>query len=277
MTKSPLMDSVYEILWDTAAGEAFARLDRSLNPRPPGFLYDWVAEAGIGTEHLILDVGCGRGNQAYDLSRRFGCRVIGIDPVWSNLKAAQQLGKFERLFDLKSFQRVNFEQASMDAIPLSSHTIDLVWCRDMLVHVAELETALGECSRVLKPGGTMVVFTTFATDLMEAQELAYLCAPIAVQTANLSTRYVEDAFQQAGLMIQSNEVIGGELIEHMDERDGRHSQELLRVARMVRSREQFVEQLGEQQYEIALALYRWGIYLLLGKLSMSIYTLRKPE
>ena len=54
------------------------------------------------------------------------------------------------------------------------------------------------------------------------------------------------------------------------------SKELLRIARMVRSREQFVAQLGEAQYEVALALYRWGIYLLLGKLSMTIYTLQKP-
>jgi ubiquinone/menaquinone biosynthesis C-methylase UbiE len=235
-----------------------------------------VKAAGIGSDHLIVDVGCGKGNQAYELSRQFGCRVIGLDPVWSNLKAAQQLGKFERMFDKAAFQRVSFEQASMEAIPLPSASVDLVWCRDMLVHVTDLEGAMHESSRVLKPGGTMVIFTTFATDLMEANELEYVCAPIAVQPANLSVKYVEDTFQKSGLMIQDVEVMGGELIEHMDERDGRHGKELLRIARMVRSRDQFVAQLGEAQYEIVLALYRWGIYLLLGKLSMSIYTLRKP-
>jgi ubiquinone/menaquinone biosynthesis C-methylase UbiE len=270
------MDSVYEILWQTTSGASFAQLDNSLNPRPPRVLYDWVIATGIGSSHLILDIGCGKGNQAYDLSRQFGCRVVGIDPVWSNLKAAQQLGKFERLFDKVAFQRVTFEQASMDAIPLASESIDLIWCRDMLVHVADLESAMHESSRVLKPGGKMIVFTTFATDLMEANELDYICAPIAVQPAILSPDYVESAFQKAGLAIQDAEVIGGELIEHMDERDGRHGKELLRIARMVRSREKFVAQLGETQYEVALALYRWGIYLLLGKLSMSIYTLQKP-
>ncbi len=271
-----LMDSVYEILWQTTSGEAFTQLDQSLNPRPPRVLYDWVTAAGIGSDHLILDVGCGKGNHAYDLSRQFGSRVIGLDPVWSNLKATQQLGKFERLFDNAAFQRVTFEQASMDAIPLADASVDLIWCRDMLVHVVELESAMRECSRVLKPGGTMIVFTTFATDLMEGNELAYVTAPIAVQTANLSPHFVELTFQKAGLTIQSNEVIGGELIEHMDERDGRHGKELLRIARMLRSREKFVAELGETRYEIALSLYRWGIYLLLGKLSMSIYTLRKP-
>jgi ubiquinone/menaquinone biosynthesis C-methylase UbiE len=269
------MDSVYEILWQTTSGEPFSRLDQSLNPRPPRVLYDWVTAAGIGSGHLILDVGCGKGNQAYDLSRQFGCRVIGLDPVWSNLKAAQQLGKFEKLFDKAAFQRVTFQRASMDTIPLAAGSVNLIWCRDMLVHVAELETAIRECGRVLKPGGTMIVFTTFATDLMEAKELAYVCAPIAVQPTNLSPQYVESAFQKAGLTIQDTQIIGGELIEHMDERDGRHGKELLRIARMVRSREQFVAELGQAQYEVALALYRWGIYLLLGKLSMSIYTLRK--
>ena len=270
------MESVYDILWQTTSGELFAQLDDSLNPRPPRILYDWVKAAGIGSDHVILDVGCGKGNQAHELSRQFGCHVVGIDPVWSNLKAAQQLGKFERMFDKAAFQRVSFEQASMEAIPLPAASVDLVWCRDMLVHVADLESAMHEASRVLKPGGTMVIFTTFATDLMEANELEYVCAPIAVQPANLSVKYVEDTFQKSGLTIQDVEVMGGELIEHMDERDGRHGKELLRIARMVRSRDQFVAQLGEAQYEIALALYRWGIYLLLGKLSMSIYTLRKP-
>ena len=50
----------------------------------------------------------------------------------------------------------------------------------------------------------MIVFTTFATDLMEANELDYVCAPIAVQPANLSPQYVEAAFQNAGLTIQGH-------------------------------------------------------------------------
>lgn len=271
----PLMDSVYEVLWKTTAGEDFTRLDQSLNPRPPRILYDWVTAAGIGSGQFVLDVGCGQGNHAFDLSRQFGCQVIGLDPVLSNLKAAQHLGKFEELYNQAAFQRVTFQQATMEAIPLAAGSVDLIWCRDMLVHVAEMETAVQECSRVLKPAGTMIVFTTFATDLMEANELAYVCAPIGVYPANLSPDYLENTFEQAGLPIQSREIIGGEFIEHMDERDSRYSKELLRIARMVRSREQFVAELGESQYEIALALYRWGIYLLLGKLSMSIFTLRK--
>jgi ubiquinone/menaquinone biosynthesis C-methylase UbiE len=270
------MESVYDILWQTTSGQPFEQLDYSLNPRPPRMVYDWVRAAGIAEGDIIVDVGCGKGNHAYDLSRQFGCRVVGLDPVWSNLKAAQHLGKFERMIDSAACQRVSFQEASMEAIPLPSGSIDLVWCHDMLVHVVELQTAMDESSRVLKPGGTMIVFTTFATDLMEANELEYVCAPIAVQTANLSPKYVEAAFQNAGLTTQDTQVIGSELIEYMDERDSRHSKELLRIARMVRSREQFVAQLGEAHYEVALALYRWGIYLLLGKLSMTIYTLQKP-
>jgi hypothetical protein len=145
----------------------------------------------------------------------------------------------------------------------------------MLVHVEQLEQGVSECCRVLKPGGTMMVLTTFATDLMEPKELAAICEPIGVQAANLAPDYMETIFQRAGLTIQSKEIVGAEFIEHIDERDGRYSKELLRIARMLRERDHFLAALGETQYTLALAVYRWSVYLLLGKLSMTIYILRK--
>jgi ubiquinone/menaquinone biosynthesis C-methylase UbiE len=269
------MDTVYASLWDTAQGEPFTRLDHSLNPRPPRMLYDLVKAAGVTTDSTLLDIGCGQGQHALDLSRQYGCPIIGIDPVLSNLQTAQRLAKLEQRYYPATPLKVSFQLAAIEALPLPNHFVDLIWCRDVLVHIAHLEDNIRECCRVLKPDGTMLVLHTFATDLMETKELATICQPIGVHPANLVPQYVEYSFQRAGLSIQSKEDIGAEFIEHMDERDGRYSKELLRIARMVREADYFRAELGESQYEIALAAYRWSVYLLLGKLRMTIYMLRK--
>ncbi|MEO8607769.1 MAG: methyltransferase domain-containing protein [Chloroflexota bacterium] len=269
------MDSIYAYLWDTAQGQPFTLLDHSLNPRPPRMLYDLVKTAGITTDSLLLDVGCGQGHHTFDLARQHGCRVLGIDPVLLNLQTAQRLTILDQRYRPADPQRVTFQLAAVEALPLPDDSIDLIWCRDMLVHVANLEQGIRECRRVLKPDGTILVLHTFATDLMEPKELAAICEPIGVQVANLAPDYMETIFKSVGLNVEIKEDIGAEFIEHIDERDGRYSKELLRVGRMVRAEDYFRAELGDAHYELALAVYRWSIYLLLGKLSMTIYLLRK--
>jgi hypothetical protein len=56
-------------------------LDESLDPAGPGVLYDYVAGMGLAAGAIALDAGCGEGEHAIELSRRFGLRVTGIDPV----------------------------------------------------------------------------------------------------------------------------------------------------------------------------------------------------
>ncbi len=63
---------------------------------------------------------------------------------------------------------------------------------------------------------------------------------------------------------------------HMwDSHEGRASRELMRLARMLRKQEHYQEILGARRYEVALANYHWAIYILLGKLSPTLYVLRK--
>jgi len=66
------------------------------------------------------------------------------------------------------------------------------------------------------------------------------------------------------------------LIEFYEERDGRASRELMRIARMRRMREQLTVEWGDLRYDTVHAVYHWAIYLLLGKLSSEFYLLEKP-
>lgn len=262
------MNIIYQHAWSAHGDGPFAVLDESLNPRSPNMLFDVVEEVGIGADDIVLDVGCGRGNHACELAQRFSCNVVGLDPVANNLKEARN-----RAMEANVMDWVTFRQGGIESLPFDEGTFDLIWCRDVLVHIPELEQSLKECTRVLKPKATMVVFTTLATNLMGLDEASRLCEPMGVVVENFSQDHIENAFEAAGLDILLSQEIGSEWIEHLEERDGRYSKELMRIARMRRTKDKFIDDLGSDVYEVSLALYHWGIYILLGKLSPIIYVL----
>ncbi|MBN1586483.1 MAG: class I SAM-dependent methyltransferase [Candidatus Omnitrophica bacterium] len=93
-----------------------------------------------------LDLGCGSGVMASRL-KEMGHEVYGID-ISSN--AIQKLR--ERGIE---GQTANLEEA----LPLSDAEFDLVWCTELLEHVANPTALLTEIRRVLKPGGRLLLTT----------------------------------------------------------------------------------------------------------------------
>jgi ubiquinone/menaquinone biosynthesis C-methylase UbiE len=257
------LDALYANLWN-AHGDEFASLDRSLGPRSWTYLFD---VADLDPDSTVADVGCGRGNHSFELARRFGCRVVGIDSVLPPLQTA--VPREERP------PRVEFVQGDIEQLPLQAESIHFVWCRDMLVHVQNLESAVLECSRILRPGGKMLAWVTTETELMEPREAERLYAPLAIQPESVSRQRLEDAFSSAGFVVSRKEELGSELIEFYEERDGRASRELMRIARMRRRREECIAEFGQAGYDTAHALYHWVVYHLLGKLSSGFYLLEK--
>lgn len=268
MTEARLED-IYTHLW-AAQTDQFALLDQSLKPRSWSALFDIVSGWGIGAESRVLDVGCGRGNHCLDLAKRFGCHAMGLDRVFSPLGRTRSIARQEGYGDL-----VAYLQGSMMQLPFDGAAFDLVWCRDVLVHVPDLERAMSECARVLRPQAPMIVFTTLATDLLEPRETDRLSTALAIAPGSLDRLNLEGAFAKAGFEITTQDNIGSELMEYYEERDGRASRELMRIARMRRTRDQLANKWGTSRYETALALYEWVVYLLLGKLGSVTYCLRK--
>lgn len=260
------LDAVYADLW-TAHGDEFAALDRSLRPRSWTFLFDVAGATDLRSQSTVADVGCGRGNHCFELARRFECRVVGIDLVLPPLQMAA--------LSEERPARVEFAQGNIEQLPIRTGSIDFVWCRDMLVHVRNLEAAVRECRRILRSGGKMLAWVTMETELMERREAERLYAPLAIEPESVSQQHLEASFQSAGFTISRREELGSELIEFYEERDGRASKELMRIARMRRMREDLIAEWGKTRYNTAQALYHWVVYHLLGKLSSGFYLLEK--
>jgi ubiquinone/menaquinone biosynthesis C-methylase UbiE len=131
-----------------------AELDKSLDPGGPDMLYDVVAALHLEPSTRVLDLGCGNGKYAFELARRFGFEVLGIDPLPHPIEPDDP--------ELK--QRVRIEAGHAEQLPVADASIDLIWCRDMLVHIEDLAGVFAECRRVLRPGARMLILHSLATD-----------------------------------------------------------------------------------------------------------------
>lgn len=264
------MESIYEHMWSPRAAELLSLLDKSLHPRSSEMLYTVAAKLGVNSNYTVLDAGSGLGIYSCGLASKFGCHVVGVDISEKNLEMARARAREEKVDKL-----VTFRQGNISSLPFDDASFDLVWCRDMLVHVRNLQQAFAEFARVLKPNGAVLVHTTFATALMEPKEAVRLYEPLGIVPPNTHPAYFEDAFKAAGLQIDSSEAIGSEWLERAEEQQGRFSKELLHIARMRRLREKIVAEFGQDAYDVLMAVDLWHIYLLIGKLSSTIYILRK--
>ncbi|MCB0061379.1 MAG: methyltransferase domain-containing protein, partial [Caldilineaceae bacterium] len=273
MLETPLYLSVEEMYRDSELSDdaVAAILNETLHPRPATMLYEKMGKLGLDRIHRLLDVGCRDAKHTCNLVERYGCRAFGIDPVDDHIKRATLL-----IEERQMQERVSVHKGKIELLPFPNGRFEYIWCRDVLSHIADLRNGLLECYRVLRPGGRMLVYQTFATDLLEPTEAVRLYPPLAVVAANMSIPYFEEVAKRVGFTIAEKDVIGSEWREAWEE-DGTHttSQQLLYLARLRRRRNDYVNKLGRVLYEIELANCYWGVYQMLGKLMPMAFVLGK--
>ncbi len=263
-----------ELYTPTPEGDRFEQeLRESLHPRSPDMLLQMVAELNLGSNSKIVDVGCGTGHYACKLAEQTGGQVLAIDVVASLLEMSRH-----QVAEARLAGHVTVVEGSITGIPADSGSYDLVWCRDMLNHIKDLDKGLGECYRVLRDGGSMLVFQTFAGELIEPREAERLYQALGVVPENMSSAYVEQAFTAAGFSIVKKDVIASEWREHEVESGNQVAlQSLLQAARLLRNRDYFVQTYGEGRYEQALGDAQWFPFVMLGKLLPIAYLLQKKS
>jgi hypothetical protein len=143
--------------------------------------------------------------------------------------------------------------------------------------VPSLEHALGECARVLKAGGHMLVHAIQTTDMLAPHDptFIHLCRVQRLQAENMAQAAFEGSLEAVGLKIRARENVSGEWFEYGMEQGVLSSNLLLSYARLARARASFMHDFGQHAHDVALSWHTFLIYQLLGKLSTVIYTLQK--
>lgn len=270
---TPLLSLAEHEAFGAIEDESNAFLDVSLEPRGPEMLYELVAGLGLPERSAVVDVGSGTGRHTVELARRFGFDVLGVDPTALHRDMAIEYFRHESASAPELAKRVSFADGSVERLPVPSGSIDLVWCRDVLSLVEDLDAAYGEVRRVLKPGGRAVVYQMFTTELLEPREAAWLLPIMGCLAASMEPARVEQAIHASGLQIDECHILGTEWGEYGQEQSGRGATKLIRAARLLRNRERYVARFGQTNYDIALGDCLWHVYRLIGKLSDRVYVL----
>jgi ubiquinone/menaquinone biosynthesis C-methylase UbiE len=261
---------LYGELWAADESPLEAELKRSLHPSNLDSLYDEFARLGIGAQNVVLDAGARDASHSVRLARRFGCRVVAVDPIPLHVERARQ-----RIADEGLSDQIDVSEAALESLPFGDESFDYIWCRDVLNHV-ELDHGLAECTRVLRRGGAMLVYQTFATEALEPQEAKRLFAAAATRAENMSPSSFEARARSVGLEVVHGKQLHAEWRERMLE-DGSWDvvSDLLALSRLKRREPELVERFGRAAVEAERGGLLWGIYQVLGKTCPTIYVLQR--
>lgn len=141
------LDNPMLVRWEFASEE---RLEKR------NALYKRLVE-GINAEEVLfeavkefkptraLEVGCGAGAMAQRVQET-GAAVVAID-------SSERMVELTRQRDIESYV------ADVQELPFTDGEFDCVFAGWVLYHVLDRERAIGECARVLRPGGRFVTAT----------------------------------------------------------------------------------------------------------------------
>jgi 2-polyprenyl-6-hydroxyphenyl methylase / 3-demethylubiquinone-9 3-methyltransferase len=143
---------------------------------------------------VLLDAGCGAGLLAPHV-QRLGYRHVGVDVRRSGLEQSAARG-------------VTPLTGDVTALPLAARSVDVVVAGEILEHVTDLPGTVAELSRVLRPGGLVVLDTVNQTALSRfitvtaAERLGI--APIGLHDPELfvDPKELTAHFAQQGIALQ---------------------------------------------------------------------------
>jgi len=147
----------------------------------------------------VLDAGCGHGYYFMGLALQ-GAQVVGIDlsptDVRKGARLARRLGLSNRA-DGVSGAPARYLAGSLTQLPFADGAFDVVVCNSVLEHIPQDGRALAEMSRVLRPGGRLVLTVDCDERPMTLDVLGHL--PAGWQRRLLKPAVLGDANLEQGL------------------------------------------------------------------------------
>jgi ubiquinone/menaquinone biosynthesis C-methylase UbiE len=130
---------------------------RSFGPQAQAYLSSQVHATGRDLELLadaisgmpaakVLDLGCGSGHASFAAASAAG-EVVAYDLTDSMLRVVEQVAADRGLANIRTMR------GSAESLPFSSASFDWVISRYSAHHWRNLDSAMAEIARVLKPGG----------------------------------------------------------------------------------------------------------------------------
>lgn len=242
--------------------EQFAK---AIPPLSDEMLFDISAQY-INSNMCVLDVGCRDTTKTRKLQRRTGASIIAMDLLSDVFHHYQW-----------PHPRVLLLQADVQHLPYTYNAFDAVWCIDMLSHVDDVAACFTEFNRVLKPGGVLIIYSMECAADKELPEQAYLANHLALAPSFADRQRIPQAAQHLFDLKERIE-IGGQWRESWESTGERVvSQQLVRISRLNRFRNQIIDAVGEPRYHAEYARCMANVWHLMGYFSPVIWVYCKQK
>ncbi|MEX0675356.1 MAG: class I SAM-dependent methyltransferase [Gaiellaceae bacterium] len=161
MSKDPFrLDSPLLVQWEYASeerlrtrNEAYRRLVRGVNADDVAF--EAVAEV---SPRRVLEVGCGTGEFTERMARELGAEVVAVDISG-------------RMVELTAARGIDARVGDVQALPFEDAEFDVAVANWVLYHAPDVDMAIRELARVLRPGGRLVAATLGVDHTVEVWRL----------------------------------------------------------------------------------------------------------
>lgn len=161
---------------------------------------DALAErAHIGPGSKVVDLCAGLGGPARYLAHKYGAYVTGVELTPARVAGAAALTRHVGLQE-----RVKVIEGDVRSLPFSSGSQDAVVSQEAFLHVPELEKAVREAFRVLRPGGRIAFTNWVAHDPLSTSERQLLWDGMAATTLITMDRHAE-FLREAGFVVEAIE------------------------------------------------------------------------
>ncbi|TET89896.1 MAG: class I SAM-dependent methyltransferase [Methanomassiliicoccales archaeon] len=158
----------------------------------------------------FLDLGCGTGRFSIPIATRLGYSVTGADNSEEMLEKARNKEDGDRV-------RWSMQDATRLSCPNAS--FDVVFMSHLLHHLDEPLDVVGECIRVLRPGGVILNRYGPMEDIRDDPEHRFFPGSVEIDEARTPTvKQVEEWFRVAGFNDISTDVIAQQTYRTAEER-----------------------------------------------------------
>ncbi|HUQ20826.1 MAG TPA: bifunctional 2-polyprenyl-6-hydroxyphenol methylase/3-demethylubiquinol 3-O-methyltransferase UbiG [Gemmatimonadaceae bacterium] len=161
--KREIDNGLYDRLADTwwNANAFLNLLESTINPWRLRYFERVITQLEIDPHRAhALDVGCGGGILAESLAS-MGFSVTGVDPSIQSLKTARDHARKRNL-------SIDYQAGTGTHLQFADKSFDVVFCCDVLEHIVDWDSVIGEIGRVLPRDGLVFFDTinrTFASKL----------------------------------------------------------------------------------------------------------------
>lgn len=148
----------------------------------------------------VLDFGCGNGVASYALAR-MGYSVVGVDSSLGEIAGLNAAKKIEGL-DGVHFELVH---STGEKIDFPENSFDVIWIREVLHHIRDLNGFLKELYRILKPTGIICTFRDHVIWNESQRKHFFATHPFNHITKDEGCYYLHEylnAFKNAGFIME---------------------------------------------------------------------------